>query len=175
MKDDKRVVKKKLTLKGIEEVVKFLSEEIIKIQEDRLKEAMMSAPVNARAEEEMDDKVSYCYKTLEHDHEKLWCSYRELEKKIEAGTALLVKARDELVIKSNSTLYRIITNGKCYRVEATTNNGVVWVGEDELVHSGHDHSQINPVERSSYKKAAKYIRKQHGEKAIILQREWRAV
>lgn len=178
--DARKVAKKtgtKITLKELAGRINFLGEEIIKIQEDRLREEMLSAPVNARADEKVDATdteaaLSSCYKTLEWEHKELQNKVKGLEEKIEERNALLLVAREKLEnLKSPpQTIYRVVTNGKDYRVDSTKNDGKSWESEQELFDGC-----VRRVKRSSYRAAVKYIRKQYGEKAYILSREWRAV
>lgn len=74
-------------------------------------------------------------------------------------------------------IFRVITNGKKYQVECSSNDGLSWypMFEANIMRDFGEGHCVVPIEKRSYRAAVKYIRKQYGEKAIILEREWRAV
>jgi len=71
-------------------------------------------------------------------------------------------------------IYRIITNGKRYRIEKSKNGGDTWMPVSELKKTA-THREIREVTRMTYWGAKRFMRKQYGEQANLLPREWRAV
>lgn len=73
-------------------------------------------------------------------------------------------------------LYRIITNGKKYMVDASANNGKSWMPEQELRRCGGSGGRVvGLVRRSTYWGAKRYVKKTYGTRAILLDKEWRPV
>ena len=68
-------------------------------------------------------------------------------------------------------MYRIVTNGNRYAPEVSRDSGDTWA----TMWAVAPNSCTNFLSYRSYRGALKYLRKQYGEKADILPREWRAV
>ena len=71
-------------------------------------------------------------------------------------------------------IFRIATNGVKFRVESSTNGEITWstAGTRVLVMGSETHKVTY---FRSYEKAVRYIHKEFGLSATILEREWRAV
>ena len=74
----------------------------------------------------------------------------------------------------HAPIYRVVTNGKRYAPEVSNDNGETWIYLDEWKRASHGRI-IAIVYRRTYREALKFLRKQYGESADILLREWRAV
>lgn len=171
---DKKRVKsndKKVTMKVLADMITGLGEQARYIKGSEI--------VVKQAEDQSQEPLG-CYKTLELEYKDLVADCKKLKEENEVLHKELNQLPPHLAEPANSVsapppIYKVITNGKEFRVELSKNDGETWMPEQELVQVYRNRSEVKAVTRRSYRSAVKYIKKQYGEKAIILPKEWRAV
>lgn len=171
--------------------MKALGQELEEAQASLLAQAITIDGLQVSNEEAVATIDSFHKLIAERNKELAWKEAGRLTLKEELGKLdMIIHQREATIDKLNidikmlcngpaplepapiiASMYRVVTNGNRYAPEVSSNGGDNWIG----IWGRDRHGRAIHVSCRSYRGAMKYLRKQYGEKADILPREWRAV
>lgn len=163
MDDKKRV--KKATVKDLKKEVVELTEEMRQAQEALLNQAETIA--------RLQDNNVVISNILSGEREVIE-KLREVVRNYEERDIPVNGCAEAGPPRLPEPVFRVITNGKRYSAQKSLNSGETWLPVQEVIRQSTTVS-IKELSRWTRRGARKYLRKQYGEEAIILSREWRAV